>query len=258
MTTFSKNPDSSVSLPGIEAVGGFFHGVLALMEDWKPDLQALFSDAGSPPLRRELDRVVEPLVRSLLQQDSPLAGAGFVAAKDALADAQWHMAWWQENSRDQLIPSTMESLGEVYSRREWFTTPLRTGSSHVTGPYVDFLCTDEYTVTLTVPVTVGTRTVGVVGADVFVASLETVLLPPLRQLHPEAALVNRAGRIIVSADPQLPAGRLLVADWRTAEAQPAAPLEASLRGPELEGALAQVHNCPGLPLGVVIPGASAD
>ncbi len=33
------------------------------------------------------------------------------------------------------------------------TDPERTGTRHLTGPYVDYLCTDDYTVTVTTPVT---------------------------------------------------------------------------------------------------------
>lgn len=247
--TFRTHLEGTGGGTGPENVGGFFNEVHRLMDKWKPELEALFSGGGTAPQRREVDRIVEPLARALLEREHyPLAGAGFVAAKDALSDAQWHMAWWQENNKDQLMLSTMETLGEAYARREWFTTPISTGVRHVTGPYVDFLCTDEYTVTLTAPVSVGSRIVGVIGADVFVASLETVLLPQLRHVHPEAALVNRAGRVIVSANPQIAAGQLLV-DWRVEPSSSGLP-----RGLKAGGASLQIYNLSELPLGVVVPG----
>ena len=234
-----------------EDVGSFFQELLEHLEKWKPCLLDLFRDPGEPPLRRDVDAAVEPLTSELLGgSDYPLAGGGFVAAHDAVADAPWHMAWWQVRSKENQLLSSLESMGEAYSRREWFTVPLETGASHVTGPYVDFICTDEYTVTLTSPVSVGGRIVGVVGADVFVESLEEILLPALRRLHPEASLVNRVGRVVVSADPQLAAGRLLVGDWRHA----ADPGRMELRGPEYAGRLAAVHPCGSLPLAVVVPG----
>lgn len=231
-------------------LGRFFLELLEILEGWKPRLEKLFGDSQSPPSRRAVDAVVEPLTTALLgRADYPLAGGGFVAAHDVLADAPWHMAWWQGRSKEVQVLSSVESMGEAYSRREWFTVPLETGTSHVTGPYVDFICTDEYTVTLTSPLSVGGKVVGVVGADVFVESLEEVLLPDLRTVHPEASLVNRVGRVVVSADPQLAAGRLLVGDWRHAADQG----RMELRGPEYAGRLAAVHPCGGLPLAVVIP-----
>ncbi|MCC3270124.1 hypothetical protein MUG94_03380 [Arthrobacter gengyunqii] len=240
----------SGAAPPASALGSFFENVLGLLEAWTPELALLFDDPAAPPDRRDVDAVVEPLTASLLaQEDYPLAGGGFVAAHQVLGDAPWHMAWWQGRSKELLVLSSVESMGEAYSRREWFTVPLETGVRHVTGPYVDFICTDEYTVTLTSPVIVDGRVVGVVGADVYVESLEKILLPGLRRLHPEASLVNRVGRVVVSADPQLAAGRLLVGDWRHA----ADPLKMELRGAEYFGRLTAVHPCGSLPLAVTLP-----
>lgn len=245
----SESPPSGAAHPA-SALGSFFEDVLDLLEAWKPQLAGLFADPAAPPERRDVDAVVEPLTAALLaQQDYALAGGGFVAAHHALGDAPWHMAWWQGRSKELPVLSSVESMGEAYSRREWFTVPLETGVRHVTGPYVDFICTDEYTVTLTSPVSVAGRVVGVVGADVFVESLEQILLPGLRRLHPEASLVNRVGRVVVSADPQLPAGRLLVGDWRNA----ADPRRMELRGTESASRMAAVHPCGNLPLAVAVP-----
>lgn len=93
-----------------------------------------------------------------------------------------------------------------YTRHEWFRTPLRTGRRHITGPYVDFVSTDEYVVTSTAPVLVGTVMVGVVGADTLV---ETLLLPRLRQAGQRATLVNHMGRAVVSADAHTATGTLV-------------------------------------------------
>ena len=244
----SETTPSPAALPA--DLGLFFRQLLDILQGWKPVLEPLFSDPQMRPARRDVDAVVEPLAAALLQRtDYPLAGGGFVAAHNALSDTPWHMAWWQGRTKETQMLSSLESMGEAYSRREWFTVPVETGVSHVTGPYVDFICTDEYTVTLTSPVRVDGGVVGVVGADVFVESLEEVLLPDLRSVHPEASLVNRVGRVVVSADPQLAAGRLLVGDWR----QAADPGRMELRGPEYAGRLAAVHPCGGLPLAVVLP-----
>ncbi|WP_312182255.1 hypothetical protein [Arthrobacter sp.] len=250
MSTSRSESQSSPPAAQAAALGSFFEEVLDLLEAWKPRIEAIFSDPASPPARREVDCVVEPLAAALLGGTRyPLAGGGFVAAQGAVSDAPWHMAWWQGRSKEVQMLTSIESMGEAYSRREWFTVPLDTGASHITGPYVDFICTDEYTVTLTSPVSVAGDVVGVVGADVFVESLEEILLPGLRELHREASLVNRVGRVVVSADPQLAAGRLLVGDWRNA----ADPLTMELRGAEYAGRRAAVHACGQLPLAIAIP-----
>jgi hypothetical protein len=77
----------------------------------------------------------------------------------------------------------------------------------VTGPYVDYVCTDEYVVTSTAPVLVAGRMVGVVGVDTLVETLEETLLPIVGPA--EATVVNDHGRVLASADHRLDAGTVL-------------------------------------------------
>ncbi|MET1065966.1 MAG: hypothetical protein ABWX85_13510, partial [Arthrobacter sp.] len=189
----------------------------------------------------------------------------FVAAEHVLADTVGHMAWWQGEAIEPLV--LLSGSSDAYMRREWFTKPMEQGQPHVTGPYVDFLCTDEYTVTMTVPVTAEGRRVGVVGADVFVESLEPHLIPALRALHPAAALINHAGRVVISADAQLAAGTLLAPGVvkapgqfdgagkipRLAEAE--TPRTVRPRGDWYAGAELLVLPCGRLPLAIVHPAA---
>jgi len=72
---------------------------------------------------------------------------------------------------------------------------------------VDYVCTDEYIVTISQPVLLGARMLGIVGADVLVETLEEVLLGRLREAG--ATLVHAQGRVLASADDRLAAGRLI-------------------------------------------------
>ena len=80
----------------------------------------------------------------------------------------------------------------------WYHVPRDTGHRHVTGPYVDYLCTDDYTLTFTVPVTDGGRFVGVAGADVRVLTFEQAVMPSLRSGPKGTAVVNAQGRVVLS------------------------------------------------------------
>ncbi|MFI5429407.1 cache domain-containing protein [Aeromicrobium sp. UC242_57] len=102
-------------------------------------------------------------------------------------------------------PDTGEPLD--YTRHPWFRTPERTGQPHVTGPYVDFVCTDQYVMTATTPVVSRGQMVGVVGADTLVETLERLLLPTLRSAG--ATVVNDDGRAVASADPHIATGSLV-------------------------------------------------
>ncbi|TKV28809.1 hypothetical protein FDK12_03810 [Arthrobacter sp. NamB2] len=254
----------------LDEVGSFFDGILAQVSTWVPALGALFDDPLRPPSTKAVNAVTQPLAAGLINSGQwPVVGAGFVAAEHAIADAVWHMAWWQGEAMERLVLPAVASASAAYTRREWFTRPMDTGYAHVTGPYVDFLCTDEYTMTMTVPVLAGGRRVGVAGADVFVESLEPLLLPALRKLHPAAALVNHAGRVIVSAEVQVAAGTLLApgAVPRTsdisAEDDAAMPSRGELEAPRFvqprtplhAGERLLVRPCGTLPLAVVHPSA---
>jgi len=93
---------------------------------------------------------------------------------------------------------------------EWYRIPATTRHAHVTGPYVDHLCTCDYILTLTMPVhdADGERMVGVVGADVAVRTLERALLAAFLDVEEPLALVNEHGRVVLSTEPALQVGQL--------------------------------------------------
>lgn len=135
-------------------------------------------------------------------------GCGYVSARAALADHTYYLAWWQGEGRNLLGDAGEPAHGGLdYTRRQWFRVPERTGRRYVTGPYVDFVCTDEYTVTLSQPVLLGARMVGIVGADVLVETLEEVLAHRLWETG--ATLAHDDGRVMASADHRLAAGQLI-------------------------------------------------
>ncbi|GAA1509518.1 ketosteroid isomerase-like protein [Agromyces terreus] len=202
---------------------------LAMVEGWRgvleTELSGPFAGAlgGSPDARAEtLDPVIEALVGAELEREGALiTGAGFVAAPGFLADAQWHLAWWlsSANTFGAAGAASLRRLDAVsdpdseqfrdYTTLEWWRVPERTGRRHLTGPYVDYLCTDDYTVTITTPVFADGEMIGVVGADAYVARLEGELLPVLREWSGSGTLVNASGRILASNDSRRATGALL-------------------------------------------------
>jgi hypothetical protein len=120
-----------------------------------------------------------------------------------------------------------------YTRQSWFTVPRDTHRRHVNGPYVDYLCTDEYTLTFAKPVHSPRGFAGVVGADVFVRSFEQVVLPALRRLGGRATLVNAQGRVITSTSAHHATGSLVrevdLPAWWAGAADPVARPDLTLR-----------------------------
>ena len=93
-----------------------------------------------------------------------------------------------------------------YSGFEWFRVPHETGEGHVAGPHVDYLCSDEYTITIAVPAEVDGRRIGVAGLDLLVSSVEQDLTHRFAALGCEVTLTNGVGRVVVSTDPRWATG----------------------------------------------------
>lgn len=159
------------------------------------------------PLRSDdVRHAAQPLALDVLT-DETLVGGGFVASPDALLDETHFLAWWQGENKEQLGDPTVTVQVTDYTRQEWFSVPRRTGRPHLTGPYIDYVCTDEFVMTTTVPVMVDGTMVGVFGADTLAETLEGLFEPVFRDSG--CTLVNDHGRVVLSDDPEVFAGRLI-------------------------------------------------
>jgi hypothetical protein len=205
------------------AVDSTFGAVFSAIDEWRAALETLIAEHDGILDSGQIDQEVEALVIPELGSDGALIiGAGFVAAPRFLADTDWHLAWWLGHlntfglgSGDPGIRRLIAVENEEsesfrdYTNLEWWRVPARTGTRHITGPYVDYLCTDDYTLTLTVPVMHGSTMVGVVGADLYVNDIEKILLPHVRSIDGTATIVNASGRVVVSTDPHRATGSLM-------------------------------------------------
>lgn len=226
------------------AVGEVFAGVFDLLAAWRHPIEAVID--ASPEVRpAELDAVVSELVLPRLTEPNPLlVGAGFIADGAIVRGRDVHFAWWLGPlEANPVLGSTTEPTRLDLSTRgyteylrdfralEWYSIPASTRHAHVTGPYVDHLCTCDYILTLTMPVHAaatdgagdsGDGMVGVVGADISVRRLEQELLSAFLEVPRPLALVNEAGRVVLSTDPSLQVGQLADAAAET-EACPGTP-----------------------------------
>ena len=229
-------------------VAGFGQWVFGQLDD----LGALLASplAAEAPRRADLD--IEDRCRALLADpETPVAGAGAVMAPGVLADAAYWLEWWTVESRGgettiaKLAAETdPRAVGfRDYTELPWYSKPFETGQRHVTGPYVDYLCTDQYTLTFTQPLVVGGTFVGVVGLDVLVAWFEEQLLDVMGELDRSCVLVNATGRVVTSSDPS----------WVTGDLVRELPLEAWREGDSDASPDWRATPCPGLPFLVLTP-----
>ncbi|MGO4805921.1 cache domain-containing protein [Arthrobacter sp. 2MCAF15] len=188
-------------------------GIERRLTVWAADTGAALAAMSGKVTGTAVDKLIRPVVEELVQlPDGYAAGAGFIANAGLLGPERSYIAWWQGPDLepvDALANFSPNSISR-YVKAEWFRIPVETGQAHVTGPYVDFLCTDEYVLTFTHPVF--TRpdgpVAGIVGIDVTVQRLERGAMPALRRIGARATLVTADGRAVVSAASDIDAGDL--------------------------------------------------
>jgi hypothetical protein len=218
-----------------DVVADYFGQAITELETWKGRFAEGFAElrAQGPVTSDALDRLVAPHALAIFDAlDLPVYGSGFIAALDSLADAPSHLAWWQGEDRAQLVLAAQSVNKEAidYSELEWYRVPQQTGQAHVAGPYVDYLCSDEYTITIASPVFVDGEFVGVAGLDLLIDQVERDLTPLLRPFGEDVSIINGVGRVLFSTSPHRETGD-------------------SIRGAEL-AALTRTE-CPGMALSVL-------
>ncbi|WP_104135393.1 MULTISPECIES: cache domain-containing protein [unclassified Cryobacterium] len=238
MTFESLIHSDAQSFASVSRIAAVFDPVFARLEGWA----ARVEDCASQPDcgQTTLDPLIETLVRTeLADSDGMVIGAGFVSAPSFLG---WHLAWWLggQNQAESALPATgihhLETVEDPhdesfrdYTALEWWRIPAQTGRRHVTGPYVDYLCTDEYTLTLTLPVyRGGSELIGVVGIDLSVDQIERELVPRLGAGGVPVTVINASARVVVSTDVHLATGALLRLPGLTERLRDRAPTPALL------------------------------
>lgn len=197
------------SVAGIATAAESIAGAAGLL----PDGQA----PSRPALRRDDFAATRPLVAGLLRDHAGLAaGAGVVLAPHTVADAPRCIEWWWTDQSAQIVPLEVDLDPESaefydYTTTDWYREPERTGTPALAGPYVDFICTHEYTFTLATPVRRAGRFIGVAAADILATQVERLVLPGLSglglaELGCTAVLASAHSRVIASTSARLPPG----------------------------------------------------
>lgn len=170
--------------------------------------------AGEHPRTSDLGDLLDVVAPCFAAAGAHVAGAGFVAATGLLEDRPWWLEWYVRG--DAGLPERLQvpldpgQLGFYdYTTTPWFRRPREDGVRFVTGPYVDYLCTEDQTLTFSQPVLADGRFLGVAACDVRAATVEHTLLPALRQLSELTVVANDDGRVLCSNSGRFVCGDLL-------------------------------------------------
>ncbi|MFG2786019.1 cache domain-containing protein [Streptomyces sp. NPDC048419] len=204
-------PEKAVAAGVRSALESVFDAVTATRTDTARLLDRVAAE-GRHPATVDL-AALRPGLHLRLARHELVSGVGFVAAPGLLGDVPAWLEWWQSDSEGGVRPLLLDldpeqSAYADYTHWDWFTIPRDTGERAVAGPYVDYLCSDEYSLTLSAPVRMAGRFAGVAAADVYLRHFEGAVMPMLRRLPGPAHLVNARGRVTASADPAHLAGSL--------------------------------------------------
>lgn len=168
------------------------------------------------PRRTDLTEVERVVRRRLGEREEVVHGGGVVAAPGVLTDAPWWLEWfaWDAGVVQRLVSDTDPTGAHFfdYTLMPWFAGPRDRPSpaGTVTGPYVDYLCTDDYTITFTQAVRRPDGSfAGVAGVDVRVLAVEDAFLAELRATGRLLVLVNTLGRVVVSTSARMLSGGLV-------------------------------------------------
>jgi len=176
-------------------------------------LQALASEApvAEPSAAPDFDYFVEATRRLLegRRDRDIMAGAGYAVDAEVQGCAP-AMIWWVHRGgniveRSHSVDPEADSFYDYASLR-WFKAPKSRRVPTLSGPFIDTWGSDDYTVTVSVPVIFDGTSCGVLAIDVDVRRFIDTLAADLRKIAAPVALVNEADRVIVSTSHSLSTG----------------------------------------------------
>ena len=149
---------------------------------------------------------LEKLSREFLAKNAFAVGAGTFFAPEFVAEGSEALEWWsrkEPGSMGRLDLDRTPGSNRYYDfeKLPFFSTAASTGEQTLWGPYIDYLGFEEYILTFTAPVYVHGTFMGVAGCDIRIKDLEALIMPHLRVVPGNAALINASNRVILGNSP---------------------------------------------------------
>lgn len=154
------------------------------------------------PLTEKHLRAIHPVATTFLEHHPLIEAAGIALGPGVVNDTARAIEWFARGTRigTERIRFTLDPTEAGfydYLTHEWFAGVMKSGAPTLHGPYLDYAGLDKHIVASTVPLFLDGVLIGAAGCDTEVHALESVVMPPLRQIPMDAALVSELDRIIV-------------------------------------------------------------
>ncbi|MEF3322426.1 cache domain-containing protein [Gulosibacter sp. GYB002] len=158
--------------------------------------------APDEPFTREQATQFQHLAGQTLERLPLAKGAGFVVAHTRTGQRDQALQWRVRTETGSvpylLIHAVAPAHVYEYRHLSWYIAPAEYGCAGFTGPYFDFLCANQLTLTLSTPVFHHGEFAGVTACDIDVPDAERALLQACGDFSGEAALTNAEGQVICS------------------------------------------------------------
>lgn len=145
---------------------------------------------------------LDEVSREFLTKNTFAVGAGAFFAAESVEEGGRALEWWSRKESGAIgrldfdrTPGSNRYYD--YEKLPFFSTAASTGEQTLWGPYVDFLGFEEYILTFAAPFSVHGNFTGVAACDIRIKDLEPLIMPNLRVIPGDAALVNASNRVIL-------------------------------------------------------------
>ena len=153
-------------------------------------------------------------IHAVLREHPWCNGAGFASySNENAGDEVWSLEWWYQEA-GAMEHAQLDRNQEIRKRLDfrvfdWFGQPASDHRAYVDGPYVDYVCNGDYTITTAHPVLLDGVFVGVAAVDMLVSTLDRLLAPLLAAITNPVVVVNADRRVVLSTAPGVRVGTLL-------------------------------------------------
>jgi methyl-accepting chemotaxis protein-like sensor len=197
------------SAVALESIATAMAPVLALAREQAGRFHALYEEAtarrGGKLLCEDLAALDEGFHAAIARFGDMLCGVGAVPGRDVLADVPLWLQWWtNEPTGPQFLECDWDPQSPTfydYPTAEWFRESFERREPWTAGPFFDEGGTNLHLITISAPVVVDGRAIGVAAADMRVDQIDRLCRAELERVGSRAALVSREGRAVSSTDP---------------------------------------------------------